>query len=111
MDDPRGGAPPGPDEQLRLQLHPDATKEWRPPGPVRAAPSLVKRARASPPKRMPVHLLQTGDAQPAPRVDKHCMGDGGLRLGDGSAELVEFVCMAKHVADPSRGGYTLAQRS
>jgi len=60
---------------------------------------------------MPVHLLQTGDAQPAPRVDKHCMGDGGLRLGDGSAELVEFVCMAKHVADPSRGGYTLAQRS
>jgi hypothetical protein len=43
--------------------------------------------------------------------DKQWMGDGELALQDGSAELVEFVCMAKHAADPSRGHYTLAQRT
>jgi len=43
-------------------------------------------------------------------VDKQGMGDGELALRDGSAELVEFVCMAKHAADPSRGRYTLALR-
>ena len=37
------------------------------------------------------------------------MGDGERALRDGSAELVEFVCMAKHVADPSRARYTLEQ--
>ena len=52
-----------------------------------------------------------GDAQSARMEDKDCMGDGELALRDGSAELVEFVCMAKHAADPSRGRYTLAQRS
>ena len=39
------------------------------------------------------------------------MGDGELALRDGSAELVEFVCMAKHTADPSRGGHTLTLRN
>jgi len=43
--------------------------------------------------------------------DKQSVGDGELALRTGSAELVEFVCMAKHATDPSRGRYTLAQRS
>jgi hypothetical protein len=37
------------------------------------------------------------------------MGDKDLVLGDGPAALVEFVCMAKHNADPvNADGHTLA---
>lgn len=39
------------------------------------------------------------------------MGNGDLALRDGSAALVEFVCMAKHTADPlNADGHTLAFR-
>jgi hypothetical protein len=37
------------------------------------------------------------------------MGNKDLALGDGPAALVEFVCMAKHKADPvNTDGHTLA---
>jgi hypothetical protein len=40
------------------------------------------------------------------------MGNKDLALGDGPAELVEFVCMAKHNADPMNpDGHTLAPLS
>ncbi|HET6734306.1 hypothetical protein [Mycobacterium sp.] len=43
--------------------------------------------------------------------DKHGMGGRDFALGDGSAVLVEFVCMAKHEADPvNADGHTLALR-
>jgi len=40
------------------------------------------------------------------------MGGGDFAPGGGSAVLVEFVCMAKHQADPvNADGHTLALRS
>lgn len=40
------------------------------------------------------------------------MGDGDLALRDRSIVLVEYVCMAKHTADPvDAGGYTLDLRN
>src|SRR5882762_3237205 len=111
MHDPRARSFPGAHDHGELQLHPDAAEEWRPPCPVRAPPSVDRRARASLSKQTHEHLLRTGDARSAPMVDKQWVRDGELGLRDGSAELVEFVCMAKHAADPTADGYTLAMRS
>jgi hypothetical protein len=45
-------------------------------------------------------------------MDNTGVGDGDLALRDGSTELVEFVCTAKHKADPmNAAGYSLAIRS
>ncbi len=56
------------------------------------------------------HLLRTGDAQSARWVHKQRVGDGELALRDRSAQLVEFVCMAKHAADVFGGSRTLLLR-
>ena len=53
-----------------------------------------------------------GDASGSGMMKNIRMGDGDLALREGSAALVEFVCIAKHKADPmSADGYTLAIRS